>query len=198
MEGFYSKVEGKMSSTRTLSPGQKNVETIAVYWEPKVKTYGFQASTGLSLVDIHVSPDQLVEWGEHFRALENASVGFVLVLIQQAVGEGFHLYLLMKGREYEHLLERCKTFLTEGQGGSIRIVSPVEMIHFQGPHFGDRYGIVDTAFNALNKAAITILAAACTGASVYLVLPEQKSEPAKSVLEETFEIPKMPVKRRGP
>ena len=207
MEDFSHKDEKRISPSKNSSarvqedtqlPGQKKVETIAVYWEPKVKTYGFQVSEGLSLVEIFVQPGQLAEWGGNIQALEDAVAHFVLVLIQQALGGGFHVYLLMEGREHETILEQSTPLFPEGQGDSIHIISPVEMIHFQGPHFGDRYGIVDTAFNALNKAAISILAAACTGASIYLVLPEKKSEPAKSVLKEIFEIPKRSIKRRHP
>lgn len=195
---FSSKISTARVQEDTRLSGKKNAETIAVYWEPKVKTYGFQVSKGLSLVEIFVSPGQLAEWGENIQALEDAVAHFVFVLIQQALGGGFHVYLLMEGREHETILEQSRPLFSEGQGDSTHIISPVEMIHFQGPHFGDRYGIVDTAFNALNKAAISILAAACTGASIYLVLPEKKAEPAKSVLKEIFEIPKRSTKRCHP
>lgn len=207
MEKFSLNEEKTIFSPKTLSArlheatrssGQKNVETIAVYWEPKVKTYGFQVSTGLSLVELFVAPEQLIEWGENIQALETAAVHFVLVLIQHANGGGFHIYLLTEGREHKTIIEGSRSSFSEVPRGFIRIISPVELIHFQGPHFGDRYGILSTAFNVLNEGAISILAAACTGASIYLVLPEKKAEPAKSLLEGIFEIPKRSIDRRRP
>ena len=64
------------------------------------------------------------------------------------------------------------------------------MIHFQGPHFGDRYGILDIALDALSGGGIPVLAAACTGASISLILSEKMAEPARALLEEVYEIPK--------
>jgi aspartokinase len=67
--------------------------------------------------------------------------------------------------------------------------SPVELISFQGPHFADRYGIADSAFKALDNQGIPIIIAACSGAAVYIVLPENKLHEARFFLSEAFEVP---------
>jgi len=69
------------------------------------------------------------------------------------------------------------------------LTSPVELISFQGPHFGDRYGIAYSAFKALDDRGVPILIAACSGAAVYIVLPEKKLQDARPLLLEAFEVP---------
>lgn len=167
---------------------KKVVETTASYWEPKVKTYGFHVATGLSLVDICLAPEQLAAWGSKFHSLKATAVHFVLILIQHS-SKGLHMCLLLEDPGLGHLVEGLEMHLSEGNRESFSILTPVEMIHFQGPHFGDRYGIAATAFTALTQGGIPILAAACSGASIYLVLHEKRAETAKSLLEGVFEVP---------
>jgi aspartokinase len=76
-----------------------------------------------------------------------------------------------------------------GSEKEIYLSSPVELISFQGPHFADRYGIADSAIKALDNQGIPILIAACSGAAVYLVLPENKLHEARPLLAEAFEVP---------
>lgn len=169
---------------------KKAVETTAVYWEPKVKTYGFEVTRGLSLVELSLAAEQLPAWGSTFHSLKDKGTHFVLVLIQYSSSKGLRLCLMLEESGLGHLLEVLEMSLPVQRKEFLRILSPVELIHFQGPHFGDRYGIAATAFVALSKGGIPLLAAACSGASIYLVLPEKKAETAKSLLEEVFEIPR--------
>ena len=174
------------------------METIAVYWESRVKTYGFQVATGLYLVDIFFASERLAEWGSKIQTLKDDAVHFALVVIQHFSGEGFHVYLVMEEWEERAFLDRFRWLFPEGREDSAHVIFPVEMIYFQGPHFGDRYGIADTVFNALSKGGIPILAASCTGASIYLVFPDNTSKTAKVLLEKVFEIPKRSGIRRSP
>ena len=65
----------------------------------------------------------------------------------------------------------------------------MELISFQGPHFGDRYGIADTAFKALDGQKVPVLITVFAGAAVYIVLPEKKLQDARPLLMEAFEVP---------
>ena len=64
-----------------------------------------------------------------------------------------------------------------------------EMVLFQGPHFGDRYGIADAWVSAVAKADVRVLASACTGATVQIVLREGASAAAIDALSAAFTIP---------
>jgi len=71
----------------------------------------------------------------------------------------------------------------------LQTTSPVEMVYFHGPHFGDRFGIADTALGTLRKKGLPILAAGCVGSSVYIIIPEQHSAEVKQALSGVFEAP---------
>jgi hypothetical protein len=71
----------------------------------------------------------------------------------------------------------------------LRIDSPVELVYFQGPHYGDRYGIAGTAVAALAQHDVPLLAVVCTGASVYLITPKGMASAARNALGKAFSIP---------
>ena len=71
----------------------------------------------------------------------------------------------------------------------VKTTAPVELIYFQGPHYGDRYGIAHAAFGTLEAQNLKILAAGCTGASIYIIVPEKSAQTAVRCLSEAFEIP---------
>ncbi|MCG8341288.1 MAG: hypothetical protein MI684_00400 [Chlorobiales bacterium] len=66
---------------------------------------------------------------------------------------------------------------------------PVDFIAFHGPHFGDRYRILDTALDCLEKAGLPLVLAGCTGASINLVLPQGQGRAAREALSRGFEAP---------
>jgi len=166
------------------------METIAVYWEPVIKTYGFDGTTDLTLVCIHLNSERMAEWGFWIWKLESSLEGFLLVLLEQSDPDGFHLYLLVDSNGAEKILSPLDAHIQEDTGEYFDQIYPVDLIFFQGPHFGDRYGIADAAFKALADGNVPVLIAACSAASVYLVLPEKKRCEAIPVLARAFHDPR--------
>lgn len=187
------------------------METSAVFWEPKIKTYGFQLEKDLSLWELEIqwlerdSMDALVE------ILEKREFAFSLLLGQVTNDAHLNLYLVVK-REIEDLFLDPQTMFKEksfhhGHSCDERSVmnsspenerkrdrkvvqTPVELVHFQGPHYCDRYGIAYTAFKAIESKGISIIASGCSVSCVYLLLPEGYGEQARQILNERFEVPK--------
>ncbi len=54
------------------------METKAAYWESRIKTYGFQRMTGLSLLRITVNSVDMESLGTAFCRLGEEGVGFLL------------------------------------------------------------------------------------------------------------------------
>lgn len=165
------------------------METIAVYWEDKPKTYGFRAVTDLSLLHIDIRPEKMSPWGLRILELANNGVEFYLVLAKYSSHLNLSLYILAEKFSAEKVLSSLDAGFDLEFEKDFRLISPVELISFQGPHFGDRYGIAHTAFKALDDHGIPILITVCSGAAVYIVLPEKKLQKAKSLLAEAFEAP---------
>ena len=179
------------------------MQTIAVYREPKIKTYGFQEDTDLSLLELAFKPGQLSEWGLGIHEIGDFGVRFELVLIQYLAERGLRVYLFFKRKWEDKVITHIRRIIRKGAEETFYVTSPVELIYFYGPHFGDRYGIADVAFEALNRKAIPVLAAVCSGSAIYLVFPERMAQEARTLLAETFEVPQTidssgnPLERKG-
>jgi aspartokinase len=103
--------------------------------------------------------------------------------------EDLGLYLLIKYEWEERIVTRLRQIIGGEPRESIHVTSPVGLIYFQGPHFGDRYGIADSAFRTLSRRAIPILAAGCSASSIYLVLPAERIKQGRTLLAKAFELP---------
>jgi len=165
------------------------VETIAVYWEPKPKTYGFKEVTDLSLLNIQIRPEKMPQWGLWLMELADLDIGFHLILAKYSAHQKLRLYILLEKFWADRVLSSIDKRIDLESEKYFDLTSPVELISFQGPHFGDRYGIAYSAFKALDDQEIPILIAACSGAAVYIVMPEKKLQGAKLILAEAFEVP---------
>jgi len=165
------------------------METIAIYWEPKIKTYGIAERIGLSMVSLDLLTEEMIAGEDRLRRVGSAAGEFLLVFARPSKEGGFRLHLLFERRPSWHLLEEFSGVTGGGRSSGLRVDDDVELVYFQGPHFGDRYGIADAAFGALARADVPVLAAACTGASVYIVLPKGSAQAARKALSEAFVVP---------
>lgn len=165
------------------------METIAVYWEPKPKTYGFKEVIDLSLMNIEIKPEKMGQWGLWLMELADLNISFHLILAKYSTHQKLRLYILLEKFAADSVLSYTDKRIAPESEKYFHIASPVELISFQGPHFGDRYGIAYSAFKALDGQGVPVLITVCSGAAVYIVLPEKKLQEAKPFLLEAFEVP---------
>jgi aspartokinase len=165
------------------------VETFAVYWEPKPKTYGFKEVIDLSLLNIEIRPGKMSQWGLWLMELSDFDIGFHLILAKYSMHQKLQLYILLEKLWGDRVLSYLGKNIDVDSGKDFHLTYPVELISFQGPHFGDRYGIADTAFKALDGQGVPVLITVFAGAAVYIVLPEKKLQDARPLLIEAFEVP---------
>ncbi len=166
------------------------METAAVYWEPKIKTYGFQEVCDVSLLEAAIGTEQTRLFGTFLQNLDDGEAIFHLILIQTMKDHITRLSLVFDKKWTKTIQRYCDSEIRQEHGTSFQIVSPVELIYFFGPHFGERYGIADTTFQVLTENRLPILAAGFSGSAVYLVLPENGIDNVRPVLMNAFEVPK--------
>lgn len=175
---------------------RESMETSAVYWEPEIKIYGFQEETGLSLTEIGFPAHRLARCGDFLCGLDAPDAGFSLALLQKEGQAAFRLHLLSrtvpekdadgKGRTLAPLIRQKASDLCIGPPN---VTGPAELLHFHGPHFGDRYGVADAALRPLAEGGPAPLAAACSGAAIYLALPDKGCKKACALLDGAFKVP---------
>ena len=165
------------------------METIAVYWEEKIKTYGFQELLNLSLFECDYGSDVGDKCGELLSILSGLGISFHLVLFEEFKDHAPRLYVILD-KKWENLIkDQVDKHFKHSMQSYYAVTSPVGMIYFHGPHYGDRYGIAETVFTAMAERAIPVLAACLSGSAVYLVLEEQIIQEARKALGDVFVVP---------
>jgi len=162
------------------------METIAVYWEPRIKTYGFQRITDLALIEFSYPLSDIKNLGEIFSKddFKILRPKFIISHVMHHEISFIVCLPLKEGKDFHASLKKasCAT--------PCKYIHPVSILFFHGPHFGDRYGIADATFSSLSKAGMKILASGCSSASVFLVLAQHDIDKAEEILSETFEVAK--------
>ncbi|MBU0970564.1 MAG: hypothetical protein KKC20_07945 [Proteobacteria bacterium] len=166
-------------------------ETRATYVEEKIKTYGFQMESGLEMLEIPCDPHQparLAVLGKSLQLLAAGGKKFYFTCAMATAKNSGRLFCLtdpLTPRDRKSFFSQVKA---EGCAGDSRF-SPVDLIGFHGPHFGDRFGIFNTAMGCLTAASVPVLLAGCTGASICMVLPASFGKHALPALAQGFETP---------
>ncbi|MDM8544590.1 hypothetical protein QUF90_26220 [Desulfococcaceae bacterium HSG9] len=163
------------------------METVAVYWEPTIKTYGFNEITDMSLV--RMASDNLEKIGSLIDELDSVKNQFALLWNQNDSQHDIKSICLgVSGQNRRHAVALLKQKCLSKNIDFIDEIYPAGIVYFHGPHYGDRYGIAETVFKTLN-GKVKIIAAGFSGAAVYLVFPGGDVKTAIALLSQTFETP---------
>jgi hypothetical protein len=166
-------------------------ETRATYVEQKIKTYGIKLDAGLEMVEIAFNPNDqnhLGFCGNGLQRFARSGKKFYFTASMTHPHDMAHLYCLTEPLAFQDR----QSFLSQAQVDKGLAVCPsvsVDLLSFHGPHFGDRFGIFNTAMACLNAAAIPVLLAGCTGASIFMAVPDSLGQKALPALAEGFESP---------
>lgn len=169
--------------------GGRALETIAVYKEARVKVYGITEKNGLALVTLSFPANQMEQWGQRVALLEEHIKRFELVTYHATDKERTELHLLLDQIPLKSLSDTLEKWVKSEQQSTFQLRQPVDILYLHGPHFQDRFGIADIAFNALKQNDIEILVSGCAGTSMYLVTPSNQGTTTLKLLTETFLIP---------
>jgi hypothetical protein len=164
------------------------METIVMYWEPQIKTYGFQVIKDLALYRYRMPAGLPIEWTRAIKRIEDEPNRFHLVYSQLGASSEIDLRLLCEQEQGALLADRIRAEMPTA-GDRLQVTAPVELIFFQGPHFGDRFGIADFTYKAIEEKADVLLAAVFACASVYLIFPEGAADETRARLTAAFRIP---------
>jgi hypothetical protein len=166
------------------------METIAVYWESKIRTYGFNLLEGLGLHQIDLPADRVASWGWMLQSMADNEASFRLVWFQRETPGQIKLFLLCDAAAWGCMPTFGEPAAATGQGAAPPAQTPADVICFHGPHFGDRYGIMDFTYRALAKEPVPLLGVVCSVATIYLVVPAGWGNKTQGLLMAAFEIPK--------
>lgn len=165
------------------------METIAVYQEEQVKVYGITEKTDLALALLSFPSQNTTLWGRRISDFEQSVKRFELVTYHATGKNRTDLHLIFDRKYFATLRDYLRTIIKNEQNTEFTLQQSVDMLYLFGPHFQDRFGIVDKAFNALLHSNIDILVSGCAGTSIYFVTPEKQGQTGLKILKDTFVIP---------
>lgn len=164
------------------------METIAIYRETIIKTYGVTERSGLCLATIDLPVSRMDQWGRTLmEGLAQSGASLVLLMAQPVRAAFLHLSVLLELLPISEL-PNPETW-GEDTPKPWRIYPTVDLVSLQGPHYGDRYGIASAAVKALTDREVPVLEMICSGASIYLIIPQGRAGQARQALREAFVIP---------
>lgn len=123
------------------------MDTVAVYLERPVRTYGVQARGGFVLVRVDCPLDRLPSLAAVLGGAQ-PSLKFTACAASWSKGRG-GLTVCLPERHAAELAQ-----LVREQGGQVADSREASLIDLQGPHFGDRWGIAEQALAALEEAGV--------------------------------------------
>lgn len=165
------------------------METVAVYKEERVKVYGITEKADLALAILRFPMHRTARWGLRIIDFENSIKRFELVTYHATDKNIIELHLLFDQENAGALSDTVAEWTKNEQHTELIIKQPVDILYLFGPHFQDRFGIADVAFNALLQNNIDILVSACSGTSMYFVTSKNMGRNGLNVLKKTFLIP---------
>ena len=162
-------------------------EVVASYQEKRPKVYGLEYQEGQKL--FHVT-------------LNRRHIGRFGAALKEFARLGLHLTFLATGLCKEKGKEKLVICLPASQNHDYNEIisgigledvadrpSPVATFSFNGPHFGDRYGIANELLHAFNENRIDLLALNCTIASIIGVVPSNQIEQVIHAIRDCFDVP---------
>jgi aspartokinase len=162
-------------------------EVVATYQEKKPKVYGLEVYEGQHLVQIKLNRAKITHVGASFRGFARLSVNLTFLATSPSHEQG------------KEILAFClPASQSEAYGRVIRRIAPeiefmetpsVIIFSMNGPHFGDRYGIISELCGSLATRRVDLLALSCTIASITGVVPRHQFEPTLEAIQERFEVP---------
>lgn len=158
------------------------METMAVYEEHPIGTYGLRAQEGFCWL----AAGRPLAGLEGMAGLEFMETCPQPALLSASLWEGrLSLRLCLDQQELPRMLETLSAAGLEVDQPALA----ASLIHLQGPHFGERYGIAAAALESLAQAGVVPLALGAVVHSIFLVIEPHQAEAALAGLAQAFTAP---------
>ncbi len=162
------------------------METVAVYWEPIIRTYGFEVRKGLTMVQLALHPDGGGDLDLLPQGHDVVGGSLIMATAQRSSDSSLAVWVVVDGVVAQDLRDRAP----DDNGPTVTY--PVEVVCFHGPHFGDRYGIASAALSVLAQDKVEVLLTGCTSASIFLTVGHREGQRTVKSLQRAFTTPERP------
>ncbi len=162
-------------------------EIVCSYQEQIIKVYDYTHQIDLDLWTLSLPLDRLCDLGAVFLELGTLQCRMPF-LVSRSSPDGENMWFAFclavedRDRVAQVIGQRLADFGRHCE-------SPVSVFFVHGPHFGDRFGIINALVGALRSAGIPILSMSCAVSSISVVVPGDDSNRTMEALKSSFQVP---------
>ena len=162
-------------------------EVVASYQEKKPKVYGLDWEDDQALIHVKLDSGHISTMGTVLK--DFAQLGLVLTFfisrpsIEKNKGNLFFCLPEPGNHDYTGMIQKVLPAASTIEDLSVASFS------MNGPHFGDRYGIISELLTALDEANVNLLGLSCSIHTINGVLPADQVHPAIDAIQKCFEVP---------
>jgi len=162
-------------------------EVVASYQEKRPKVYGLEYQDRQAFLQVKLDRGQIATIGRVFGRLAQPGLSFIFLAAAPCGETGqeqiaFCLPMTEDGPFQDAFREAMPRVV-------LRSMAPVAAFSMNGPHFGDRYGIVSELLTAFVNNQVDLLGLSCTIASITGVVPSPQLMLAIEAIRDRFDIP---------
>ena len=157
--------------------------------DARTKVGGIIQLRDLSMIGVLAAPDRPGLAAAVFTALGTARLNAQFIVQGIDTNNESHVHFCVASEDTDRCLELLDP-VANGIGAK-RLVErrPVSLISIFGPDFRERPGIAGTAFGALARSGVNILAVSTSISTVSCVIDEADHDSAMAALREVFVLP---------
>ena len=162
-------------------------EVVASYQEQRPKVYGLEYQDRQELVRVKLNSRNLGDFGISFKKFSSLGLRLTFLATDPCEEEEMEkvVFCLPSAEDDSHgeIMSEIPSWIDTGS------IDPVATFSMNGPHFGDRYGIVTELLTSFEKNGIDLLGLSCTIASITGAVPSPHLKTAIQAIQACFDVP---------
>ena len=162
-------------------------EVVASFQEQRPKVYGLEYQDNQEFLRVKLNTRSIGDFGTSFKEFARLGLNLTFLSTSPCEEEGKEkVAFCLPVTKNSSYIQIINGIAPEADTQSL---APVSTFAMNGPHFGDRYGIVSELLISLEQGNIDLLGLSCTIASVTGVVPSSEITPTIEAIKGCFDIP---------
>jgi aspartokinase len=162
-------------------------EVVASYQEQRPKVYGLEYQDGQELLRVRLNSRNIGDFGVSFKEFSRLGLRLTFLATDPCEEEEMEkvVFCLPNTDDDSH----TGIIGAMASGMDTESITPVATFSMNGPHFGDRYGIVTELLTSLDNNGVELLGLSCTIASITGAVPSPHLESTIQAIQACFDVP---------
>ncbi len=161
-------------------------EVVASFQEQRPKVYGLEYQDRQELIRVTLNSRDIGDFGVSFKEFSRLGLRLTFLATDPCEEETEKVVFCLPRAEddsHSRIISEIASALDTDS------IAPVAAFSMNGPHFGDRYGIVAELLASFENTGVELLGLSCTIASITGVVPSPHLKTAIHAIQACFDVP---------